>query len=201
MQQPTVIRETALGQGSCHAGDYFVVHETMITITQLDTGVAEQVPQTHALIVDTGLVLHDAVDYVTLHGSRGPQGKARPASDLDLCLIVSADALVAAANPKVLLRSVLVTTLQHWTGTVELDLATVFDKSHCGLRCLGESHFNPSLCPSTVDCMGMFKIQRGFDGFVTGPSVDCSKMYPLLRIWSKDGAQQDKSSARRKPRR
>ena len=161
----------------------------MITVTQLETGVAEQVPQTHALIMDAELVLHDAVDYVTLHGSRGLKGGARGNSDLDLCLIVNDNVLAAATEPERLLRSVLEITIQHWKAVVEIDLAAVFDRSDCGLRCFRESHFNPSLCPVTIDCMGLFKIQKGFDGFVTGPAVDCSKMYPLMRIWSKENAQ------------
>ncbi|MHC5039405.1 MAG: hypothetical protein ACYTHM_19020 [Planctomycetota bacterium] len=32
---------------------------------------------------------------------------------------------------------------------------------------------------------GLFKIQKGFDGFVTGPAVDCSKMFPLITIWTR----------------
>ncbi|MFC1452400.1 hypothetical protein ACFLSJ_03540 [Verrucomicrobiota bacterium] len=95
-----------------------------------------------------------------------------------------------AATQQALLRSVLVTTLRRWTGEIELDLASVFDRSGCGLRCFTRTRFNPDLCPTTIDCMGLFKIQKGFDGFVTGPAVDCSKMYPLCRIWSRDDAQQ-----------
>lgn len=169
----------------------------MIIVTQFEPGLADQLPETHALLSDAGLCLHDAVDSVTLHGSRGPQGGARPDSDLDLCLNVNGRDLAAVASQDTLLRSILETTLKHWTSAVEVDLAAVFDKSNCGLRCFSESQFNPDLCQTTVDCMGLFKIQKGFDGFVTGPAVDCSKMYPLTRIWSRENAQQSGGGYRR----
>ena len=143
-------------------------------------------PTISALLTVAGLYLHNTVTAVTLHGSRGPQGGARHDSDLDLCLVVGNDALAASADPEMLLRSVLADTLRHWTSEIELDLAAVYDKSHCGLRCLNETGHNPDLCPTTVDCMGLSKTQEGFDGFVTGPAIDCSKMYPL---WSKHAAQ------------
>lgn len=158
----------------------------MITVTHFEPVLADQIPETHALLKDGGLCLHDAVDSVTLHGSRGLQGGARPNSDLDLCLIVNGRDLAAVASQDTLLRSILETTLKLWTSAVEVDLAAVFDKLNCGLRCFSESQFNPGLCQTTVDCMGLFKIQKGFDGFVTGPEVDCSKMYPLIRIWHRE---------------
>jgi len=36
-----------------------------------------------------------------------------------------------------------------------------------GLRCLEQSSFDPDLCTHTIDCMGLFKTQQGFDGLVT----------------------------------
>ena len=164
----------------------------MIEITQFNPALAKHLPETHALLVETGLRVHDAVERITLHGSRGPRGEARLDSDLDLCLVVKSSSLAAAPNQDAFLRAVLNTTLQHWQSEIEPDLATVFDKSGCGLRCLDQSEFSSGLCASTVDCMGLFKIQKGFDGFVSDPAVDCSKMYPLMTIWNRrhDSAQQ-----------
>jgi hypothetical protein len=125
------------------------------------------------------------VDRVTLHGSRGPQGGARPDSDLDLCLVVNSGSLAAAPDQAALLRAVLNTTLQDWQSGTELDLAAVFDRSQCGLRCFQQNEFSPDLCASTVDCMGLFKVQKGFSGFVSGRSVDCSMMYPLITVWQR----------------
>ena len=168
----------------------------MIEITRSNPALAEQLPETHRLLVEGGLRVHDAVDRVTLHGSRGPQGGARPDSDLDLCLVVSGSALAAATSKGALLRAVLDTTLRNWPCHVELDLAAVFDKSGCGLRCLDQDEFSAALCPGTVDCMGLFKIGKGFDGFVAGPAVDCSKMYPLMTIWTRAASAAQPGGAR-----
>lgn len=155
----------------------------MIEIIEFNPALAEQLPETHAMLLDAVLRVHDAVERITLHGSRGPQGGARPDSDLDLCFVVKSRSLSAASDQRALLQAVLDTTLQGWQSDPEIDLAAVFDRSGCGLRCLEQSEFRPGLCPSTIDCMGVFKMQRGFDGFVSGPAVDCSKMYPLMTVW------------------
>lgn len=157
----------------------------MIEITQFNPALAKHLPETHALLVETGLRVHDAVERITLHGSRGPRGEARLDSDLDLCLVVKSSSLAAAPNQDAFLRAVLNTTLQHWQSEIELDLATVFDRSPCGLRCLDQTKFSPGLCANTIDCIGLFKIQKGFDGFVSGPAVDCSKIHPLMTIWDR----------------
>jgi len=159
----------------------------MIEITQFDPALAEQLPETHALLLDAGLRVHDAVHRITLHGSRGPRGGARPASDLDLCLVVDSRSLGASSDQRAFLRAVLDTTLQGWQGDVEIDLAAVFDRSGCGLPCLEQDELCPGLCPSTINCMGLFKMQKGFDGFVSGQVVVCSKMYPLMTIWTRGG--------------
>jgi hypothetical protein len=162
-----------------------VVHREMNVIMNFSAALVDQLPQTYVLLADAGLCIHDAVDRITLHGSRGPQGGARPDSDLDLCLIINAPALAATASQEVLLRAVLQTTLQHWQSKIEIDLAAIFDKFDCGLRCFDQCDFIRNPCNNTVDCMGLFKIQKGFDGFLSGPAVDCSKMYPFMTIWNR----------------
>ena len=162
-----------------------VVKEEMIEITHFNPALAKYLPETNTLLLDAGLCVHDAIDRITMHGSRGPQGGARPNSDIDLCLVVNDRSLGIASDRKALLREILSTTLKGWRGKTELDLAAVFDKHQCELRCLSLDEFDPDLCSSTVDCMGLFKIQKGFNGFVSGPTVDCSKMYPLMTIWNR----------------
>ena len=68
----------------------------MIEITAVNPALAEQLPDTHALLMRAGLCIHDAVQRVTLHGSRGPRGGAHPDSDPDLCLVVDSRSLDAA---------------------------------------------------------------------------------------------------------
>jgi predicted nucleotidyltransferase len=166
-----------------HAHNLDRANPMTIEITRYNTELAERLPKIHALLLNAGLHVHDAVERVTLHGSRGLRGGARPDSDIDLCLVVSDSALALALDRDALLRAVLVTTLNDWRSPIEPDLAAVFDRSRCGLRCLSATDLDRDLCANTVDCMGVFKIQKGFDGYVRGPAVDCSKMYPLLTIW------------------
>lgn len=144
----------------------------MIGIIHFNPVFAEQLPETQTLLLNAGLRIHDAVDRITLHGSRGPHGGARTDSDIDLCLLVNDRSLDVASDRDALLRSIVNTTLAGWRSKVECDLAAVFDKTQCGLRCLSLNEFDSDLCPSTVDCMGLFKIQKGYNGFVTGPAVD-----------------------------
>ena len=66
-----------------------------------------------------------------------------------------------------------------------LIFAIVFDKTNCGLTCFSVKEFDPGLCATTVDCLGFYKVQKGFTGFVSGPAVDCSKMYPFIKIWER----------------
>lgn len=157
----------------------------MIEIRHFNPALARHLLETHAVLLDAGLRVHDAIDRIILHGSRGPQGGARPDSDIDLCLVVNDRSLAVASDREALLREILNTTLEGWRSKTEPDLAAVFDKYQCDLRCLSLGEFDSDLCPSTVDCMGLFKIQMGFNGFVSGPAVDCSKMYPLMTIWNR----------------
>jgi hypothetical protein len=155
---------------------------SVLKLTQLGSDFPDHFRDTRTLILDAGLLIHDAVDRITLHGSRGPKGGARASSDLDLCFVVNASSLAAASDREELLREVILTALSGWNGTVKLDVAAVFDRSGCQLRCLNVTELNPNLCINTVDCMGIFKIP---EGYISGPSVDCSLMYPLVEIWSR----------------
>jgi len=160
-----------------------VVQQKMIDITNFNPVLEKNLPETHALLLNSGLSVHNAVDLITLHGSRGPLGGARFDSDIDLCLVINEYSLSVASDREILLRKILNTTLDSWHSKIKVDLAAVFDKSKCGLRCLNLNGFDINLCHSTVDCLGLFKIQRGFDGIVSGPFVDCRKMYPFMTIW------------------
>ncbi len=82
------------------------------------------------------------------------------------------------------LRAVLRTTLDQWRGAVELDTAAVFDQGGCcGLRCLDQRGWDDAIIGGRgIDCFGIYKIQRGFDGYVT-QGVELARMYPMLAIW------------------
>ncbi|GAB4445084.1 MAG: hypothetical protein Kow00120_14980 [Anaerolineae bacterium] len=162
-----------------------------IAIANFSPGRVERVPATVALLRRANFSAHAGVARVLLVGSRGPAGGYRPDSDVDLSLIVDM-ALLPPRDPERerYLRAVLHTTQAHWRGPVEADLAAVFDINGCGLRCLDdEAGYTPDQCPrGGVDCFGVYKVQRGFDGYVTGLGLDVRRMYPYLTLWFRDDA-------------
>ncbi|MCC6802078.1 MAG: hypothetical protein IT319_04260 [Anaerolineae bacterium] len=151
-------------------------------------------PETHVILAHANLVVHDAVCGVNLEGSRGLAGGNRPDSDVDLTLIVDA-ALLPDSEPMRadLLLGVLQTTLGAWRSPVELDTAAVFDKGDCcGLRCLDQRQWDDAIVGGRgLDCFGIYKIQRGFDGYVT-VGVELRKIYPMLVIWRREPAFTDR---------
>ena len=84
----------------------------MIEITHFNPVFVEQLPDTHTLLLDAGLRIHDAIDQITLHGSHGLQGGARPDSDIDLCLVVNDRKQNVAPDRDTFLRIILNTTLE-----------------------------------------------------------------------------------------
>lgn len=156
----------------------------MIVVSELESQFAALLPDTHALLRDAHLTVHAGVSRITLHGSRGLQGGYRPDSDVDMCLLVNAGALTDESALDRFLREVLETTLTHWRGSVEPDLAAIYDTMGCGLRCFEKTRFDESACErGGVDCFGLFKIQKGANGFVAGAGVQVKRMYPCLTIW------------------
>ena len=160
----------------------------MQTIHHFLPALASEVPEAHSILQDANLVVHDAVCRVTLEGSRGLAGGNRPDSDIDLTLIVDVKMLPAVEPERAdFLRRVLQATLDAWHSPTDVDLAAVFDKGNCcGLRCFSERHWNDAIIRGRgVDCFGIYKVQRGFDGYVeSGVRID--KVYPILVIWERD---------------
>lgn len=142
-------------------------------------------PETHALLQAAHLVVHPAVERVVLEGSRGVGGKPRPDSDVDLSLVVSRFALPADEPAREqLLRSVLEATLFAWRGTVECDLAAVYDERDCGLTCFSGQRDTSPACSQGGSChFGIYKLQKGFAGYVPWAIIELPKVYPLLEIW------------------
>jgi hypothetical protein len=137
-----------------------------------------------------GLAVHPAISQITLHGSRGLGGTPRPDSDLDLSLIYNPpEPPVIDETLGMLFHEILHTTLDSWRGEVELDLAVIFPLRACGLVCFQVTHYDPSGCPQGgVDCFGIYKIQKGFSGFVLNAGIQVERMYPCITIWSKPGS-------------
>jgi len=152
-------------------------------------------PVTHALLKAAHLTVHSCVDRVVLHGSRGLAGGYRPDSDLDLSLIVEPPASLPPAAMDALLQEVLETTLHHWQGAVEADLAAVFEVRDCGLKCFDLTAWEDSSCLlGGEDCFGLYKIQKGFRGRVEHAGVQVKRMIPCLTIWQRPHGRLEKGT-------
>jgi hypothetical protein len=141
--------------------------------------------ETAALIRRSNLVVHDGVGQIFIVGSRGLAGGCRADSDVDLSLVVDVQQLPGHdPDRELFMRTVLLTTLDSWQRCVEADLAVVFDTFECcGLRCFQTRYYDSKIIRNHgTDCFGIYKIQRGFSGYVT-QGVQLAQMYPLLRMW------------------
>ena len=155
----------------------------MSKITRFEPQFAFLLPVTHAILESADLTLHPAVSLITLHGSRALAGGYRTDSDIDLSLIVEPrqDTL---SDLQAVLNNVLEVTLGNWQSGIELDLAAVFDTRNCGLKCFERTTWDEHLCSiGGVDCFGLYKIQKGFHGFVVNAGVQVKLMYPCIPIW------------------
>ena len=158
----------------------------MIKIGDFEPQLASALPATHALLKSANLTIHPAVARIILHGSRGPAGGYRPSSDIDVSLIVDTPATSIRASIEALLHAVLETTLNQWRATAEVDLAIVFDIRNCMLRCFDQNSWDEHLClQEGVDCFGLYKVQKGFNGLITNADVQVRHMYPCLKIWQR----------------
>jgi hypothetical protein len=161
----------------------------VIQITQYVPELGLRLPSTLELLRSSNLVVHESVSAIILHGSRGLKGGARPDSDIDLSLTVDIPLVTDSESRVEHLHSVSETTLRHWKGPVELDLAVVFDMRSCGLKCFEWTAWDAQSCfQGGRDCFGLYKIQKGFSGLVTGAGVQVKLMYPCWKIWSREAS-------------
>jgi hypothetical protein len=146
----------------------------------------KKLSETFKLLKSSKLVVHPKVHKITLHGSRGLSGGYRVDSDIDLCLITD----IVGVPPhreetELLLKEILQTTLDNSRCPAELDLAAIFDTGNCSLICFNTGDYELLKCDKeATGCMGIYKIQKGFNGFVP-PILDVEKMYPFVTIWER----------------
>jgi hypothetical protein len=156
----------------------------MIRVTSFEPALASSLPEISELLVSSNLVIHSCVSRIILHGSRGLAGGYHPSSDIDLSLIVDTLPPLAERNLDYFLRDVLEITCSKWQSAMELDLAVVFDIKRCALKCFDQTAWNDRLCTlGGVDCFGLYKVGKGFNGFVTNAGIQVKRMYPCLKIW------------------
>jgi hypothetical protein len=160
----------------------------MLAIAQMNPLLESGLPETYAILKASGLVVHPVVTQITLHGSRGLARNHRPDSDIDLSLLVS------PGSPPVIdeqlgytLREVITATLSPWRGPVEADLAVIFPLHPCGLACFQELSFHSGLCSlGGKDCFGIYKIQKGYSGFVLNAGIEVELIYPCVTVWKRE---------------
>ncbi|MBI5667610.1 MAG: hypothetical protein HZC41_06345 [Chloroflexi bacterium] len=154
----------------------------MHTITTFEPDFLKLLPETYAIVAAGNLTVHDGVKLVVLEGSRGLDGYPRPDSDVDVSLVVDSAALPADEPAREnFLREVISTTLDHWRGVVELDMAAVFDIGY-GLALFERRDYDPAL-ERDGGCFGIYKTQKGFNGYVPQAIIDLKRVYPMLVIW------------------
>ena len=124
---------------------------------------------------------------IVLHGSRGLAGGFRPDSDFDLSLIVSIPRGIGESEIEPLLHTVYETTFSAWQSPIEPDLAIIFETRPCSLKCFEQTTWQENVCKlGGVDCFGLYKVQKGFNGLVTNAGIQVKRMYPCLQIWRRD---------------
>ena len=80
------------------------------------------------------------------------------------------------------------TTLDAWQAAVDVDLAVIYDLKQCGLLCFERNNWQTEVCGlGGMDCFGLYKVQKGFAGFVTNAGIQVKRMYPCLKIWQRVG--------------
>jgi hypothetical protein len=153
---------------------------------QLIPDLKTRLPETYELLQSANLVVHDAVEWIVLSGSRGLKGGSGTGSDLDLSLIVNVHSGMPAARKETHFRTVISQTLEFWNSPIDLDAAIVFDRTDCGLKCFQLSMFNELSCPfMKTDCFGIYKIQMGYNGFVPEMNIQIRNVFPMLMIWKR----------------
>jgi hypothetical protein len=158
----------------------------MLRITDFEPTLASSLPVTFELLRPSNLTVHPAVSGIVLHGSRGLAGGYRPTSDIDLSLIVDTLALCNQETLERYLLDILETTRRQWRSAIEPDLAIVFETRDCALRCFELPAWNDHLCTvGGVDCFGLYKVGKGFNGLLRNAGVQVRRMYPCLKIWQR----------------
>ena len=156
----------------------------MTRILNFDPTFAEMLPETCAILRAANLTVHPYVSRIVLHGSRGLAGGFRPDSDIDLSLIVSIPSGVGKSELEPLLHSTFETTFSAWQSPIEPDLAIIFETRTCFLKCFEQTTWVENFCHlGGVDCFGLYKVQKGFNGLVTHVGIQVKRMYPCLQIW------------------
>lgn len=154
----------------------------MIRVLDFSRPLAERLPETFAILCSANLTVHEHVSRIVLHGSRGLKDRFRADSDIDLSLITD----LSAGTDVNLLHEIFNITMANWKSEISLDLAVVFEVKRCNLYCFEHNEWSDGICSiGGVDCLGLYKIGKGFHGIVREAGVQVRLMYPCLKIWER----------------
>lgn len=144
-------------------------------------------PITYDILSEANLVVHPYVYKIALSGSRGLSNCFREESDIDLSLLVDSQLLDCEANKEEVLKEILDVTLNNWKSSVELDTVAVFDICSCNLNCFNYESYSDKTCKDGgIDCLGLYKIQKGFCGLVPKIGVSINLIHPIITVWERE---------------
>ena len=153
---------------------------------EINPFIRERLPQTYEILTNSGLMVHPDVYKVILTGSRGLAGNFREDSDVDLSLLLDKRDLKSKEEEETLFQNVLLITLSSWKSPIELDTVVVYDIGNCNLSCFDWETSKEKRCQGKgIDCFGLYKIQKGFRGYVPKIGIDIERIYPIMAVYER----------------
>jgi hypothetical protein len=153
---------------------------------EINTEIRKRLPKTYEILINSGLIIHPYVYKVVLTGSRGLANNYREDSDIDLSLLFETRNLKAEEDQENVLKDILKITLSSWSSVVELDTAVVFDICNCQLSCFDCETSKQRHCKTKgIDCIGLYKIQKGFHGYVPKIRINIERVYPMITVYKR----------------
>lgn len=156
-------------------------------LIEINESLKKRLPDTFAILKESHLTVHPYVYKVVLSGSRGLAENYREDSDIDLSLLVDTEQLNSEKDREKTLKEILDITLSNWSSETELDTAAVFEINKCRLNCFNYENYQENICEeSGIDCMGLYKTQKGFNGYVPKIGVNIKFIYPIITVWERE---------------
>jgi hypothetical protein len=153
---------------------------------EINQAIRERLPKTYEILIHSGLMIDPYVYKVVLTGSRGLANNYREDSDIDLSLLFEKENLKTTEDEEDVLKDVLKITLSSWSSVVELDTAVVFDICNCQLSCFNCETSKEKYCNEKgIDCIGLYKTQKGFHGYVPKIGINIERVYPMVTVYER----------------
>jgi hypothetical protein len=153
----------------------------------INESIKKLLPVTYEILKEANLNVHPYVYKIVLSGSRGLSNSFRENSDIDLSLLADIKNFDSQMNQEQIFKEILNVTINNWKSRIELDTVVVFDICNCNLDCFNHEYFYDGICKKGgIDCMGLYKIQKGFNGFVPKMGVSIKLIHPVITLWERD---------------